>query len=254
MIQLKDKKYFPSLIEVLMSLSSAVILTSYLQVLFALLALLLVIPQASAASNKIKPGWRAWVWPLVFFGLLVQNGTEATALAQNLDKNSFLWQFGDLAACFSLTMLVLNSVHRVLDNAGAHRFTMAAWGLYLFFSLAIIGPGLFPGFVIYEVLCAIGLSVFYARLYLKERERAGDAIPVIAGVAFLLIYASFQVLAFNWDFGFLSLNQAIFSHIAGIIALITLFIGASNSYTLKYAAQRRRDRDQPSIEGNPPLN
>lgn len=231
-----------------MTVHAATYLTGYVLLFCTLLSLLLVIPAASAASNKLKPGWRAWVWPLAFLGLLVKNSTETAALSDKLDGTSLVWQIGDLAVCFSLTMLVLNSVHRTLDDSGATRFSLIAWLLYFLFAIAITWLGFLPGLLIYETLCTIGLTVFYAMLYLQQRNRAPDAPLVMAGVVLLLVGAIFRSLSFNFLVGPLVLDQLILAHLIEIGAIYFLLRGATNSYSVKYAAQRRRERNEPALD------
>jgi hypothetical protein len=230
-----------------MSVYTATYLTGYVLVFFSLLALLLVIPEASAASNRFNPGWRAWVWPLSFLGLLVKNLSEATAALQKMDSTSLLWQLGDLAACFSLTMLVLNSVYRVLDGKQAYHFNLLSWLVYSFFVVAILWFNSFPVPLIYEVLCGIGLTVFYILLYLQQRDRAADAPPTTAGVSLLVLSALLYLFSFQLDLVFIAFNQAVLAHFVQIAALIFLYKGASNSYSVKYAAQRRQERSQPVL-------
>ncbi|MEI6047018.1 MAG: hypothetical protein WCS37_21935 [Chloroflexota bacterium] len=230
-----------------MSVYNATYLTGYLLVFVSLLALLLVIPEASAASNRFKPGWRAWVWPLGFLGLLLKNSSEATAGLQRMDNTSLLWQLGDLAACFSLTMLVLNSVYRVLNDTRAHRFTLSAWVAYLLFALALFWFNSFPIVLIYEVLSGVGLTIFYGILYFQQRDRAADAPPVVAGVSLLVLSALLSLFTFQLDLGFLAFNQAVIAHLIQIGSLFFLYKGASNSYSVKYAAQRRLERSQPIL-------
>lgn len=231
-----------------MSVYTAGYLSGYLLVFFSLLALLLVIPEASAASHRIKPGWRAWVWPLAFLGLLVKNATESTALLQKVDTSSLLWQFGDLAACFSVTMLVLHSVHRVLDYTGAHRVTLIAWGIYFLFALAIFALSSVPVLLIYEVLCTVGLAVFYSMLYLRQRDRAADAPPALVGVSLLLLSALLNVFTFEISLQLITLNEVVVGHLVQVVAIFYLYKGASNSYSVKYAAQRRQERSQPILD------
>ncbi len=228
-----------------MSEQVATYLTGFMLVLISLLALLLVIPEASAASNRLKPGWRAWVWPLAFLGWLVKSSTEVVALSQNLNNTSLLWQIGDLAACFALTMLVLNSVYRALDDTGASRVTLIAWTIYFFFAPVIILLNFLPGLFIYEALCAVGLSVFYILLYLREGSRAADAPYVIAGVGFLLLSAVVQPISFELNLVFVVISQSFLAHLIQIVAIFFLYKGAANSYTVKYLAQRRRERNNP---------
>ncbi len=228
-----------------MSVYTASYLTGYLLVFFTLLALLLVIPQASAAAHRFKPGWRAWVWPLAFLGLLVKNATEVAGVMQKLESDALLWQIGDLVACFSLTMLVINSVHRVMDNAGAHRFTMLSWFIYFLFALAIFWLNAFPVFLIYEVLCTVGLVVFYAMLYAQQGNRAPDAPPVMAGVSLLLIGTILYLLPFELNLSLISINQSFVAHLIQVVAIVLLYKGASNAYNVKYANQRLHERNHP---------
>jgi hypothetical protein len=229
-----------------MSAHAASYITGFFLAFVTLVALLLVIPEASAASKRLKKTWQAWVWPLTFLGLLVKSVTEAIALLQKQESSSFLWQLGDLAACFALTVLVLNSVYRALDDTGAHRITLVAWILYFLFALAIFALSTVPVLLIFEVLSAVGLTVFYARLYFQQRERAPDAPPVIIAITLLLFSALLYIFPFNLDLRVIEFNQIVLAHLLQIVATFFLYRGANLSYTVKYVAHRREERKRPS--------
>jgi len=231
-----------------MSAHSITHLIGYGLVFCSLLALLLVIPEASAAAHKFKPGWRAWVWPLAFLGLLLKNSTETTATLQKMGSSSFLWQMGDLATSFSLTMLVLNSIYRIINDTKAYRYALVVWLIFFLFVFAIFGLGLVAGLFVYETICAAGICTFYGLLYLQQRNRAADAPPVIAGVALLFLSASLYFIPIGIDLALFMVDQVAIAHVVQIVALFFLYQGASNSYTVKYAAQRRLERNSPTLD------
>ena len=219
--------------------------TGYLLTLVATVLLLLIIPAASAAARRLKPAWRAWVWPLVFAGLALTSlcGATATAL-DNQDYDSPLWKAAKLLAGLSFTFLTLNTIYRAVPEAVAKRFAPLVVVIYGIFAIGVLAVSSFLPVLIYDAVCSVLVFLVYSTLYAQDRDRNRDALPIMIGTGLILLADLSASFEFNLSIGAFTLTQLIPFNLLVIVALIFFFRGASASYSVKYDRQRSQEREK----------
>ncbi|HEX2911235.1 MAG TPA: hypothetical protein VH186_10535 [Chloroflexia bacterium] len=226
-----------------MSESATISGSGFFLTLAAFIMLLLIVPAASAAGRRIKPGWRAWVWPL-FFGCLALTGLFSSLAAAFSTDNlaSLSWKIVNLMAGLSFTFLTLNTLYRAFSDELARRLAPLIWVVYLVFAIAVLAFTSFVPVLVYDAVCSILVFLTHSTLYAHNRDRNIDARHIMVGTGLILLadlVASFQ---FNFSFGPLSFNQLLPYDLLQIAALIFFYMGASASYSLKYDKQRSQER------------
>jgi hypothetical protein len=230
-----------------MSESAATLVSGYLLALVALVLLLLIIPAASAASRRLKPGWRAWMWPLIFAGMALASLCAATAAAQNIqDTNAFIWKLDNFLAGVSFTFLALHTLYRAVPEKLARRFAPLIWAVYLVFTMGVMLVPSFVPVLIYDAACAVLVFLVHSTLYARDRDRAADALPIIIGTGLILVADLIASFGFLVSLGPLSFNQLFPFNLLVLVGLIFFFKGASASYGVKYDMQRSRERSTSS--------
>lgn len=226
-----------------MSEAGATLISGYLLALVALVLMLLIIPAASAAGRRMKPGWRAWMWPLIFAGMAVASLCGATAAAQNItDTNAFIWKLDNFLAGVSFTFLALHTLYRAVPEMMARRFAPLIWMVYLIFTMGVLLVPSFVPVLIYDAVCAVLVFLVHSTLYARDRDRAADALPIMIGTGLILVADLIASFGFSVGLGFFNFNQLFPFNILVLVGLVFFFKGASNSYGVKYDMQRSRER------------
>lgn len=217
--------------------------SGFLLALVAGVFLFLVVPAASAAAHRLKPAWRAWVWPLVFGGLALTSLCAASAALLDVqDMRDPLWKGVNLLAGLSFTFLALNAIYRAIPDTVARRFAPLVWGVYLIFGITVLAYDSFAVVLIYDSICAVLVFIVYSTLYARDRDRAADAVPIMTGTSFLLLADLIASFPFNVSVGPFSFNQLFPFNLLETISLYFFYKGASASYSVKYDMQRTRER------------
>ncbi len=216
----------------------------------AILALLIIVPAASASAQQLKPGWRAWVWPLAFmaFGLSSLFAGFGLSFLPADTSGWVLWR--DLLLGLGLTLIVLNSVYRLLVRRTAPYFAPFIWCGFGCFATSILAFATDRA-VTLSVFVGVGaliLLTVYSGIYMLERERASDAIPALVAAALTSVSDVTNSLNFKLDLGFLSFNQEFATHLLQIPAIFFFLIAANNGYVVKYALHRRQQREHLLVE------
>ncbi|MEI7554014.1 hypothetical protein [Candidatus Chlorohelix sp.] len=227
-----------------MSERTSTYLTSFLVAGCAILALLVVIPAASAAANRIKPGWRAWVWPLVFLSMSVASICDSVVAMKDYSRSDLLGQITVLFLGLTLHWIILNSFYRWQGDIIARVIAPFVWVAFALFVAAQLLSASFFSLIAYEIICAVIITLVYFPLYVKDRDLATDALPILAGLALNVIGAFFNSFDFKINFGLATINNIVIFHLFQAVGIILFLIGGNNSYTVKYAAQRRRERER----------
>jgi hypothetical protein len=226
-----------------MSERAATLVSGYLLALVALVLMFLIIPAASAAGRRLKPGWRAWMWPLIFAGMGLATLCAALATSQNIeDTNDFLWKLDNFLAGVSFSFLALHTLYRAAPEKVARRFAPLVWIVYLLFTMGVL---LVPSFVpvfIYDAACAVLVFLAHSTLYARDRDRAADALPIMIGTGLILVADLVASFGFVVDLGPIHFDQLLPFNVLVLVGLIFFFKGASNSYGVKYDMQRSRER------------
>jgi hypothetical protein len=226
-----------------MSGSASTYSSGYLLVVVAAIALFLIIPAASASAHRLKPAWRAWVWPLVFGSLALTSGCGATATALGIqDYNSPLWKVVKVLASLSFTFLALNTLYRAIPETVARRFAPFLWLLYLLFVFTVIITNSFLPVLLYNLTCSILVFVVYTILYARDRDRATDAFSLMIGTGLIILADLVASFDFTVSLGTFTFTQLLPLNLLVGIALIFFLKGASASYSVKYDKQRSHDR------------
>lgn len=229
-------------------LSSSI--TDFLLAGCSLLALIIIIPAASASAQQIKPGWRAWVWPLAFasiFGSGLVAGLNTTV--QN--QPSLSWQeASEFLFGLALTLMVLNSIYRVSTNRNGWYFAPFVWLGYAAYLGSVVCLNSDCGWatLTYTSLAAITLIGVYAYLFVQERERAADAVPSLIAAALVVVSGIFYTVSFSVNGGFLNFNQNLPLHLLEVVALFFFLSSSGKGYVVKYALQRRIEREKILVE------
>ncbi len=218
-------------------------ISGYFLALEAAVLLFLIIPAASAAARRLKPAWRAWVWPLIFGGLALTSVCSATASILNItDTREPLWKAVNLLAGLSFTFLTLNTLYRAVPEAVARSFAPLVWVVYLVFAIGVLAVASFVPVLIYDAVCSVLVFLFYSSLFARDRDRATDALPVMFGTGLILLADLVASFTFVVRLGPLSFDQLLPFNLLEIVALVLFFQGASASYSVKYDMQRSRER------------
>jgi hypothetical protein len=226
-----------------MSERAATLGSGYLLALVALVLLLLIIPAASAAGHRLKPGWRAWMWPLFFAGITIASLCATTAAAQNItDTEAFIWKLNNFLAGSSFTFLALHTLYRAVPELMARRFAPLVWLVYLIFAMGVLLVPSFVPVLIYDAACAVLVFIVHSTLYARDRDRAADALPIMIGTGVILLADLVASFGFAVNLGFLQFNQLFPFNLLSLIGLIFFFRGASASYGVKYDMERSRER------------
>jgi hypothetical protein len=217
--------------------------SGYLLALVAAVLLLLIIPAASASARRLKPAWRAWVWPLVFAGLALTSLSGAVASMLNIEDNTaFLWKGATLFAGLSFTFLTLNALYRAIPDTLARRFAPLVWAVCLIFGIGVLMVNSFIPVLIYDAVCSVLVFLVYSTLYARDRDRAADAKPIMVGTAMILLSDLIASFEFTVQLGPVRFDQLLPFNVLEVIALVFFYIGASASYSVKYDLQRSRER------------
>ncbi len=226
-----------------MSERAAALTSGYLLALVALGLMFLIIPAASAAGRRLKPGWRAWMWPLIFAGMALATLCATLATSQNIeDTNNFLWKLDNFLAGVSFSFLALHTLYRAAPDLVARRFAPLVWIVYLVFTMGVLMVPSFLPVLLYDAACAVLVFLAHSTLYARDRDRAADALPIIIGTGLILVADLVASFGFVVDLGPLHFNQLLPFNVLVIIGLIFFFRGASASYGVKYDMQRSRER------------
>jgi hypothetical protein len=226
-----------------MSEKATNVTTGFLLTGCAILALLIVIPAASAAANRIKPGWRAWVWPLVFLSLAASTLLETIGILRGDPRSGVLGQLNVLLLGLTLHWIILNSFYRALGDRPARTIAPFVWLGYALFVVAQLISGQYLSVLIYEILCAAVLAVVYFPLFVKDRDLSADSQPILIGLVLSVLAALVRGIEFSADLVLLVLTNTAVFHLVQGIGVIFFMIGGNSSYNVKYAAQRRRERE-----------
>lgn len=222
---------------------TATLASGYLLALVALVLMFLIIPAASTAGRRLKPGWRAWMWPLIFVGMALATLCAALATSQNIEDNgSFLWKLDNFLAGVSFSFLALHTLYRAAPDVLARRFAPLVWIVYLVFTMGVLLVPSFVPVLIYDAACAVLVFLAHSTLYARDRDRAADALPIMIGTGLILVADLVASFGFVIDLGPLRFNQLLPFNILVIVGLIFFFRGASASYGVKYDMQRSRER------------
>ena len=217
--------------------------SGYILALVAGLLLFLIVPAAHAASRRLKPGWRAWVWPLVFGGLALTSLSAVLATMLGVrDATAPIWKVVNGLAGLSFTFLTLNALYRAVEDKTARRFAPLIWLVYGLFMMAVLVVDSFLTVLVYDAVSSILVFLVYSTIYARDRGRANDARSIMIGTAMVLaadIAASFD---FNLVLGPFSFNQFLPYNLLEILALVFFYLGAAASYSIKYDLQRSRER------------
>jgi hypothetical protein len=217
---------------------------------YALIALLIVIPAASASAQQIKPAWRAWVWPLAFVSIAVANlGAALHNLFGEAETASWLILHYVLLG-LALTLIVLNAVYRMIVQHTALYFAPFIWLGYFSYIMAVLtfGSSRPATFLAFGGLAALVLLSIYSTIFVQEHERASDAVPALIAATLTIFAAILGNFSFSFDWGWLSFNQELVVNIVQLPAFIFFLATANNGYTVKYALQRRQQREDLLIE------
>jgi hypothetical protein len=226
-----------------MSERAATLVSGYLLALVALVLMLLIIPAASAAGRRLKPGWRAWVWPVIFAGMTIASLCATTAVAQNIvDRNAFIWKLDNFLNGATFTFLALQTLYRAVPETMARRFAPLIWAVYLVFMIGVLMVPSFVPVLIYDAVCAVLVFLVHSTLYARDRDRAADALPIMIGTGFILVAALIASFVFTVNLGPLNFNQLLPFNLLVVVGLVFFFKGASASYGVKYDMQRSRER------------
>jgi hypothetical protein len=231
--------------EQIVSCISDFVLTGY-----ALIALLIVIPAASASAQQIKPAWRAWVWPLAFVSFAIANlGAALNIMFDGAEATSWLTLHYILLG-YALTLIALNAIYRMIVQHTALYFAPFIWLGYLSYVMAVLtfGSNRSTAFLVFGGLAALVLLGIYSVIFVQEHERASDAVPALIAAALTVLTAVLGNFPFNFSLGWLSFNQDLVMNIAALFALGFFLATANNGYTVKYALQRRQQRENLLIE------
>lgn len=228
-------------------------ITSFILAGCALLTLIVIIPAASASAQQLKPGWRAWVWPLAFAFFVLGSLSAGLSLALDLHNSSGVAWWGgvrDLLLGAALTLIVLNAVYRFLARRSALYFAPFIWLGYLIYVMAIftLNDHRALAFWLFTGVCALLLIGIYASLYAQERERASDAIPTMIAAVLTTLADVVSSLNFSVHWGWLAFDQAGPAHLVQIAAIFFFLKAASNGYVVKYALHRRQQREHLLVE------
>ncbi len=226
-----------------MSEPVAIYISGYLLAVVAGVLLLLIVPAASAAARRLKPAWRAWVWPLVFAGLALTSLCSSLATMWDIrDTSAVLWKASNLLAGLSFTFLTLNTLYRAIPDTVARRFAPLIWAVYLLFAMGVLLFNSFLPVLIYDAVCSVLVFIVYSTLYARDRDRAADAIPIMIGTGLILVADLIASFEFSVSVGSFAFNQLFPFNLLQIVALVFFLRGASASYSVKYDMQRSRER------------
>ena len=231
-----------------MSLRTTTFITDFIVAGCAILALIVVIPAASAASNRIRPGWRAWVWPLVFLSLAGSSICGGFATLAKDNEDAPLVQVTNLLLGLTLHWIILNSFYRVLPDTVARLIAPSVWLGYAIFVVARLFSNSFLAVTIYEIICGAIVAMAYIAAYAKDRDRAADAIPILIGLSLTVLGVLLNTFPFSFDLIILSISNAILFHLLQAVGVIFFMLGGNSSYSVKYAAERRRERERELIQ------
>ncbi len=226
-----------------MSERFTVLLADFLLVACAVIAMIVVIPAASASSNKIRPGWRAWVWPLVFLSLALSTFCSAFSSLQRFSVPNPLIQLAGLLLGLTLHWIILSAVYRIVNKTGS---TIApfVWLGYGIFTAIFLLTNNFVAVTVYELICAIIVGVVYISVFARDRDLAADALPILIGLALNVLGAFVNSFSFSFTLVVVPLNNEIIFHLMQAIGVIYFMRGSNISYSVKYAAQRRLERER----------
>ncbi len=218
--------------------------SGYILALVAALLLFLIIPAASAAYRRLRPAWRAWVWPLMFGGLALTSVLASVATMQGiLDTGAPVWKTVNGLAGLSFTFLTLNALYRAVNDGWlARRFAWSIWLAYALFLLAVVAFDSFLTVLIYDAVSSILVFIVHSTLYARDRDRASDARSIMIGTAFILLSDLVASFDFSLVLGPIGFTQLFPSNLLQIMALVFFYLGASASYSIKYDLQRSRER------------
>ncbi len=226
-----------------MSEAATTYTSGFLLALVATILMLLIVPAASAASRRLKPGWRAWVWPLIFAGLALTSLSSALAAMLNIEDTSlFLVRAVYLLAGMSFTFLTVNALYRAVPEAVARRFSPLLWAVYLLFTISALVVNSFVTLLVYDAVCSVLVFLVYSTLYARDRDQAADAIPIMVGTGLILVADLVASFVFRTQIGPVVFNELLLFNLLEIIALVFFFRGASASYGVKYDLQRHHER------------
>jgi hypothetical protein len=220
---------------------TAVITSNYVLAGCALIALLLIVPAASAAANRLQPGWRAWVFPLAFFSLLACGILNIVSLQGQLGSYSVLLKLATLATGLSLHFFVLNALYRALIEK-AWRLALAVWAVFILFAVAVFFVDSVLVLTFYESACAAVLFALYGSVYVREQEKASDVLPIFIGTVIIVLAVIVNAVSFSLSFGFITINQAFTYYFLQAIAVFFFLKGGFHFYNIKYAEQRNMER------------
>jgi hypothetical protein len=220
---------------------TAILVSNYILGGCASLALLLIVPAASAAAHRLQPGWRAWVFPLAFVSLIISVILNIASLQTNLGDNSVLMKLAILTTGLSLTFLVLNALYRALILK-AWRLAMAVWLAFAIFAVAL---ALFNSVLVltfYETACAAVLFALYGSVYVREQEKASDVLPIFIGTGIMVVAVILNSFYFAFSLGFITISQQVLYHIFQSFAVFFFLKAGFLFYNIKYAEQRNLER------------
>lgn len=214
--------------------------SGYLLALVATLLVFLIVPAASSASRRLKPAWRAGLWPLAFAGIALTG--LCAALAATLDVKEPFSRLIDLLAGLSFSLLTLNALYRAIHTKLTPRLAPLIGVAYLIFAVFVLIFDSFVTVLIYDSACSVVVFLVYSGLYASYRDRAPDALPIMIGAGLILLADLVASFEFTASLGLLSFNQIFPFNLVLIIALAFLYLGASASYNVGYDLQRSRER------------
>lgn len=218
----------------------------------SLLALIIIIPATSASAQQIKPGWRAWVWPLAFaamFGSSLIAGLNTSLEA----KASVYWQVvSDFLLGLAVTLIVLNSIYRVSTHRHSWYFAPFVWLGFTSYigSVAMFNADCGLATLTFTSSYALILIAIYAYLFLQERERAADALPSLMAATLIILSGIFYTVTFSFKPGWLDFNQNLPMHLLEVVAVFFFLSAAGKGYVVKYALQRRIEREKILVEAD----
>ena len=221
------------------------ILTSgsgYILALVAGLLLFMIIPAASAAAHRLKPAWRAWVWPAMFVGLALTGVIASIASSEGLSQDAFLWKAANVLAGLSFTFLTLNALYRAIGERLARRWAAGVWLVYFVFLLAVVAFDSSLTVLVYDGVSSILVFIVYSTLYARDRDRALDARAIMIGTGLILVSDLIAAFNFTVPVGPFSLNELFPANLLAVVAMLFFYMGASASYSIKYDLQRSQER------------
>jgi hypothetical protein len=128
-------------------------------------------------------------------------------------------------------------------RTSAWRLAIVVWLAFGGFTSATLLTNFVFVLATYEGLCAISLYIMYGLVYVREQERAADALPIFIASTLVVVAAFVNAFSFEFDLGLIVFNQSVFYHLLQAVAVIFFLKAGFHFYTLKYAEQRRQERE-----------